>query len=383
MTLAASLASLFSGAARADAPVPPPAAAPAGAPAFAQHLQRLASARTAPSPGAPPQPREAGPAAPPPPPAAAQQANTPPPGGQPTAQADAGEPTSEDAGEEQGEPAPAPGTEAPAWWWALATPQAESATPREHVLSTQAELVPDAADTQAGKAGRTRSPLGDARDGPEEDTFLRATRGEPEGILAVSDGEHAFRSAALVEAVREPGAPPAHGSTSPVTASTAIVHVPGAASPAAQAGFGGVERSVTTPVTSPEFPDALASQVSYLVREGVQQARLQLHPAELGPLQVHIALQGQQAQVDFVATSAVTRSAIESSLAQLAASLQQAGLTLAGGGVSHGGAGQGGQRDDGASGARAPLRADAPEAAPPSPAPRAGGWRQGSVDYYA
>lgn len=93
-------------------------------------------------------------------------------------------------------------------------------------------------------------------------------------------------------------------------------------------------RQVDVPADSAEFPDALAAQVGYLVRDGVQQARLTLNPAEMGPVTVQIAVQGQQAQVDFAVTSAATRAALENSLSHLAAALQEAGLTLSGGGVS-------------------------------------------------
>ncbi|AKJ31016.1 flagellar hook-length control protein FliK [Caldimonas brevitalea] len=101
------------------------------------------------------------------------------------------------------------------------------------------------------------------------------------------------------------------------------------ATPSAEA-----QASVAVPVQSPEFPEALANQISYLVRDGVQQAKLMLNPVEMGPVTVQIALQGQQAQVDFAASQASTRAALEASLAQLAASLQSAGFTLTGGGVS-------------------------------------------------
>lgn len=92
--------------------------------------------------------------------------------------------------------------------------------------------------------------------------------------------------------------------------------------------------TLSTPLDAPEFPAALAHQVSYLVREGVQEARLTLNPAELGPVSVHIAVTGQQAQVDFAAALGSTRSALESSFPHLASALQAVGLTLTGAGVS-------------------------------------------------
>jgi flagellar hook-length control protein FliK len=94
------------------------------------------------------------------------------------------------------------------------------------------------------------------------------------------------------------------------------------------------EVRVATPVNSPEFAPALGLTISTLAAGGVQEARLQLHPAELGPITVQIALDGTGARIDFQADVAQTRQAIEASLPALAGALQDAGLTLTGGGVS-------------------------------------------------
>jgi flagellar hook-length control protein FliK len=81
------------------------------------------------------------------------------------------------------------------------------------------------------------------------------------------------------------------------------------------------------------FAPALGTQVALWVKDGVQEARLQLHPAELGPVTVQIALDGQAAHIDFTAAVAATRESIEQSLPALAAALRESGFTLAGGGV--------------------------------------------------
>ena len=100
---------------------------------------------------------------------------------------------------------------------------------------------------------------------------------------------------------------------------------------------------VATPTDAPEFREALGVQVSLLARDGVQSAELHLNPAEMGPISVHIVMDGAQARVDFGADSANTRELIESGLPELAAALRDAGFTLAGGGVSQHSAGsQGG-----------------------------------------
>jgi flagellar hook-length control protein FliK len=120
----------------------------------------------------------------------------------------------------------------------------------------------------------------------------------------------------------------------------------------------------------------------------VQQARLQLHPQELGPVLVRIQLEGQAAQVHLAAEQAFTRQALEQALPALAGQLSDAGFTLAGGGVFEKPPGAGHQRqaeprpsaaawasgEDGAGAPETPLAGAA--------APR--GWRaRGIVDLVA
>ena len=93
------------------------------------------------------------------------------------------------------------------------------------------------------------------------------------------------------------------------------------------------EARIAVPLNSPDFAPALGAQISVFTRDGVQTARLQLNPAEMGPITVQIALDGSAARVDFQADMAATRDVIEASLPALAGALQDAGLTLAGGGV--------------------------------------------------
>ena len=125
------------------------------------------------------------------------------------------------------------------------------------------------------------------------------------------------------------------------------------------------EAHVAAALDSPAFAPALATQVSWLVRDGVQQARLSLNPAEMGPVTVRIVLDGTQARVDFSADMVATRAAIETSLPTLAAALHDRGLTLAGGGVSDGQPRSGAQGDRGQ---QAPGHRGAGDSRPQGPA---------------
>ena len=132
------------------------------------------------------------------------------------------------------------------------------------------------------------------------------------------------------------------GSSVATPLATAAPQTAPAASPAAATPFAA---HLAAAVNSPAFAPALATQVNWLVQEGLQLARLTLHPAEMGPVAVKIVLDGTLARIDFSAAIASTRAAIEASLPTLAAALHDSGLTLAGGGVSDGQARQGAQAD--------------------------------------
>ena len=134
----------------------------------------------------------------------------------------------------------------------------------------------------------------------------------------------------------------ANTTISPAGPAQAAAAVPGAAtglatattsSTLAQATTSMTEARIAVPLDSPAFAPALGAQLSLFARDGVQSARLQLNPAEMGPITVQIALDGSAARVEFQADRATTREAIEASLPALAGALQDAGLTLTGGGV--------------------------------------------------
>ncbi len=96
--------------------------------------------------------------------------------------------------------------------------------------------------------------------------------------------------------------------------------------------------TLPTPLNSPDFTQALSDQVSLWVSksvtEGPMTAELHLNPAEMGPINVKISLDGSVAQVDFAAAALETRQAIEASLSTLSSALSDVGLSMTGGDVS-------------------------------------------------
>ena len=143
------------------------------------------------------------------------------------------------------------------------------------------------------------------------------------------------------------------------------------------------ERQIAEFVGTPAFAPALGTTLAVLTREGVQQARLRLNPAEMGPIAVQIAVEGNSARIDFQAAVAATRSALEAALPMLAGALHEAGLTLTGGGVHEQFAGQ--SNPSAADSARTAddhsKRADPPREATPTVAGQR--VRRGLVDLVA
>jgi flagellar hook-length control protein FliK len=152
---------------------------------------------------------------------------------------------------------------------------------------------------------------------------------------AASGKEAAADADALAQALslrREPSAAPRAG----LESGTALPALPGhwAGTLNRPADHGGpVQAELQAQVGSNEFAPALCSQLNVMVRDGVDHAQLKLNPAEMGPIEVRISLDGTQAQVDFSAAHAATRQALQDAVPALASAMRENGLTLTGGGV--------------------------------------------------
>lgn len=191
-----------------------------------------------------------------------------------------------------------------------------------------------AADTIAEARGRLalRAASHDALQARAQDEASRAEH--PAEVLqskAVhSEGEHLLAKDMTPARADLPVAE-ARSTDAAATPPAAVLAPQAAAQPAV--GGAAPVLTLTTPLGSPDFSQALAAQLTTLARDGVHEAQLQLNPAEMGPIAVQIVVDGSQAQVDFAAAQAATRQALEASLPSLAAALQTLGLTLSGGGV--------------------------------------------------
>jgi flagellar hook-length control protein FliK len=89
-----------------------------------------------------------------------------------------------------------------------------------------------------------------------------------------------------------------------------------------------VQATISVPVASGSWPNAVAAQVHWFVNNDVQSATLRLSPEHLGPVEVHIDVQKSQVNVNFSAAHAETRAALEQTVPRLREIFASGGLTL-------------------------------------------------------
>lgn len=100
------------------------------------------------------------------------------------------------------------------------------------------------------------------------------------------------------------------------------------APPAATAPVAVHQLQLQSPLGSPSFAQDLGQQVAWLGGQNIKQARIRLHPEELGPLDVSISVTHGRVDVVFSAQHPAAVSAVQQSLPQLDQMLAQHGLSL-------------------------------------------------------
>jgi Flagellar hook-length control protein FliK len=82
------------------------------------------------------------------------------------------------------------------------------------------------------------------------------------------------------------------------------------------------------PLHSPRFAEGFAQQITVLVEHGIQHARISLNPPELGPVDVRITFQHDEATVQLASQHGAVRDAMTEALPRLRESLEQTGVRL-------------------------------------------------------
>jgi flagellar hook-length control protein FliK len=102
----------------------------------------------------------------------------------------------------------------------------------------------------------------------------------------------------------------------------------GAAPHNAQSAAPPVSTPIPLPITHPEWDQALGQRVMWLVRQDVQGAELRINPPQLGPIEMRIVMNNDQASVSFTSQHAAVREALEAAVPRLRDMFSDNGLNL-------------------------------------------------------
>jgi flagellar hook-length control protein FliK len=86
--------------------------------------------------------------------------------------------------------------------------------------------------------------------------------------------------------------------------------------------------TLNTPLRQPGWDQALSERVMWVVNQKFQGVELKLNPAHLGPIEVRVQMQNDQAQVSFVAQHGPVREALEAALPRLREMFSANGFNL-------------------------------------------------------
>lgn len=89
-----------------------------------------------------------------------------------------------------------------------------------------------------------------------------------------------------------------------------------------------VKVEIAQPVTAPAWRDAFADKVTWVANARQPAAELQINPPQLGPVEIRISMNADQANLSFFSPHAAVREAIQASLPRLTDAFAASGLTL-------------------------------------------------------
>lgn len=87
-------------------------------------------------------------------------------------------------------------------------------------------------------------------------------------------------------------------------------------------------QQISVPVQQSQWAQQLGDQVHWLIGQDIHQAAIHLNPPELGALDVHIQMHGDQTSVNFSSPHAVVRHAVDAAIPRLREMMHGTGLTL-------------------------------------------------------
>ncbi|MEI6724165.1 MAG: flagellar hook-length control protein FliK, partial [Betaproteobacteria bacterium] len=158
---------------------------------------------------------------------------------------------------------------------------------------------------------------------------------DKEGTPEARPAEHSSDAASIT--AQPPAVAPAHSAHGEALA---VLASPAHAAPVAQAALLQAPQTATPtpaptvhmalpgPVGTPLWREEFAASVNLLTTQGVASAELRVQPAELGPVQVSIRIEGGEASIACSAQHAQTRQALEDALPRLREILESNGISV-------------------------------------------------------
>lgn len=120
------------------------------------------------------------------------------------------------------------------------------------------------------------------------------------------------------------------GQDRPISLATPALSTGPGAAEATGARNTGTMNTVTVSAKDPQnFASSMATHLRVIKNQGGGEAKVNLHPAELGRMSVSVITEGSETRVAFTVETAQAKQAIESNLPRLREMLEQAGLSLA------------------------------------------------------
>lgn len=114
--------------------------------------------------------------------------------------------------------------------------------------------------------------------------------------------------------------------TDPATTTAVTTSVPAQSSPSTPPGLPTI--TLGTPLNQGAWDQALGERIQWMVNHKLQGAQIRLNPANLGPMEVRIQVQNEQASIQFTSAHGVVREALEAAMPRLRDMFDASGVEL-------------------------------------------------------
>jgi flagellar hook-length control protein FliK len=171
-----------------------------------------------------------------------------------------------------------------------------------------------------------------AERGGEQQSLGGAKFLEPVYQPVAETGHRSTEMLALLAAFKQPGGGPRPALQGTLTGSEMLstaASLTALQQPAGAAGSSALPSvSVPVPFQQANWDQALGERIQWLMGQRLQGAQIKLNPAQLGPMEVRIQMQHDQASIQFTSAHAVVRDALEAALPRLRDMFESAGVQL-------------------------------------------------------